>query len=68
MPDTMFLLITLFAVGMILMIGGQGFLMFMNRSDLYSQDRYDKAFREIIKNELRLERAQRRQKMLTSED
>ncbi len=60
MPDAIFYfgLIGLI-VGTLILIG-QAALFYMNRSNLYSQERYDKAFWQIVKREQRLDKQRAR--------
>lgn len=64
MPDYLFNLGVCFLIIGALVSVGQIFLHIANRSDLYSQERYDKAFREIVKREKQLQKQKARRNKL----
>lgn len=61
MSETTFLvLLGVLGIGMCLLIIGEAFLFYINRSNLYSQERFDAAFRQIVKREKKLEKLRAR--------
>ncbi len=54
MFDSTFIALVVLFIGAGFVLLGRGALWYMNRSSLYSQDRYDKAFWAIVKRERRL--------------
>lgn len=47
-----------------LVLVGEAAVYYMNRSNLYAQDRYDKAFRKIVKREKQLAKQRARSERL----
>lgn len=67
MPDELFFLAIGFLICGALVLIMEAFKYYANRSNLYSQERYDKAFKQIIKRELKLEEQRKRhQNMFTN--
>lgn len=60
-------IIGLLIFGACLFLIGQASLWLINRSDLYSQDRYDKAFKQIIKRERQLDKQRARNERLKAD-
>ncbi len=60
MSDTIFFIGMAFClIGMLVLIG-EAALFYMNRSNLYSQERYDKAFWQIVQRDRRLDKQRAR--------
>ncbi len=60
MSDTIFFFGMLICLAGMLILIGEAALFYMNRSNLYSQERYDKAFWQIVKRERRLDKQRAR--------
>lgn len=58
--DTFFLLVAVMCFGAALILMGMAYSHFIKTNPLYAQDRTDKAFREIVKREKKLDKQRAR--------
>ena len=68
MLDLLFLFgVVILLIGALVLIG-QAALFYMNRSNLYVQERYDKAFKQIVKREKQLDKQRARNERHTADE